>query len=146
MKLILGLLMFSSLSFAGEIEFEQIVGKYRMISKNPITTLESGFTMEEIITISESHSIHLIDRIIQSVEGQEPRIFKEFTCNGIVVLDADDNLISEVLCGNGDKYIQKIDLSGVEDIMAKEFMVPVYTSLHNTNIEMIINRIDDKQF
>ncbi len=142
MKRILSIFIFifSVQVLAGPISFNQIIGKYSVESNGVITQLGEGVSIKYEIVIHENETMNLTERVVQNLEEKEEVELMKVECFGPISIDASQNLISRVKCPAGENFIQKIDLSKVQNIENETFKAPVFSSLYGMTVEMIFTR------
>jgi hypothetical protein len=133
-------LLSSNLVHAEEVSFNQLIGNYSVESKGPVTVLGDGVSVRYDITLKANETIELVESVVQTLNNSETVLMK-MECAGSVTLDNEQNLISNVKCTNGEEFIQRINLSQIEDISAANFSAPVYSSLYGMTVEMLFKRI-----
>ena len=136
-------LIISSAVQAETISFNQLVGSYSVESKDPVTVLGDGVRISYDIILNANETIILTEKVVQTLDGKET-ILMQMKCNGSVVIDNSQNLISNVTCTNGEEFIQKVTLAGIENTGVSSFTAPVFSSLYGMTIEMIFTKFQAK--
>ena len=136
-------LLASNFVLAEEISFNQLIGSYSVESKEPVEVLGEGVSIRHDVKLSANETIALVESIVQNLNGNETVLMK-MECVGSAILDNTQTLISNVTCTNGEEFMQRIDLSKVQDISSARFTAPVFSSLYGMTVEMVFTKKSEK--
>jgi hypothetical protein len=146
MKIILMFACFlaSNFAMAEEVSFNQLIGSYSVESMEPIEVLGEGVSIRHHVKLSANETIALVESIVQNLDGNET-VLMRMECAGSALLDNTqiDNtqtLISNVICTNGEEFMQRVDLSKVQDITSARFTAPVFSSLYGMTVKMVFTK------
>ncbi|MFT6631488.1 MAG: hypothetical protein ACJAS4_001437 [Bacteriovoracaceae bacterium] len=141
MKIILMFACFlaSNFAMAEEVSFNQLIGSYSVESMEPIEVLGEGVSIRHHVKLSANETIALVESIVQNLDGNET-VLMRMECAGSALLDNTQTLISNVICTNGEEFMQRVDLSKVQDITSARFTAPVFSSLYGMTVKMVFTK------
>ena len=119
--IVLGLFLVNSGVFA-EVELEDVVGNYEVTIPDILSATNS-------VMFAKDGTVVLVEK----------NPYGTLECEGRARV-VDETIVSEVICANGMKFTQVVDMKNISDFA--EFTAPLYRSLYGTEVMSHFRRIE----